>query len=236
MGEGPLKQGDWDLTRWIAPKECFGCGKNAENPICGQCIASLEPIAGQGCSACGNPQVDRAADTCPWCRRLKRLPYEICTLYAYRNKGRELFQTAKFKGYWRLIHRLLEPRWADFFSTISFLEYDQIIPIPETLPRKIQRFFNPASVIAESLSMGTGLPVQNGLKTKFFQKRQVGLSYRQRRENNSHRFFPSKGLRSKGVILVDDVLTTGATLEAASSSLVEAGVPKIAWFSLYRTL
>ena len=226
----------WDLTRLLAPKQCLNCQEAAEASLCEHCLGALEPIAGRGCRICGNPKVHRQASECDWCNRLGHLPQHCCTLYAYRKVGRELYQRLKFQGYWRLAQPLFDERPAEFFRAVPFLDYDCLVPIPESLSRKWTRHFNPAAMIAEHISRRCGLPVSTRLRLRAFSRHQVGLDYQQRRKNARGRF-KVIGRRPLGsVILVDDVMTTGATLEAATQSLRRAGASRVAWFTLFRTL
>lgn len=223
----------WNPLQLLAPGDCLHCSEPLCGPLCRTCASQLEPLAGKGCTRCGNPQVHRDAMECQWCRRLSLHPQNVCTLFAYRETGRAVFHKVKYEGYWKLLEIMLDQELKGFFQTIPFLQYACLTPIPESFSRKITRTFNPAGILADILSARTGLPVFNGLTVKTFHRHQVGLGYEERRKNTRNRF-RVKNQPPKTVILVDDVLTTGATLEAATRALQRAGVEKTAWFTLLR--
>ncbi len=225
-----------DITQLLAPRRCLLCGEPDTRSPCPACRKGLEPIADHGCRRCHNPAVHEESADCDWCRRLKVLPGKFCSFYAYRNKGRDALHLVKYQGYWRLIESLVRFQAKAFFEALPFPRYQALVPIPESFARKWRRSFNPAQRIALSLSRYTGLPIRSGLRMAPFRRRQVGLEYEERRRNVRDRFRVRPKRLPASVILVDDVLTTGATLEAATKSLYQAGVRDVAWLTLFRTL
>lgn len=205
----------------------------SEHMVCDTCLGQLEHIR-QGCQRCKQPGLQKDAISCYWCERLGFLPQQITSSFVYRNTGRELYHQVKYHGYWRLIEPLVQHSMNSFFQNIDFLSYDVFVPIPETFSRKWKRHFNPAGQIAKMLGRQTGLPFHSLLSMRPFSPHQVGLDYLERKKNAANRFHCS-GSIPKSVIIVDDVITTGATLEAASLALKEAGAQRIAWYSLFRT-
>ena len=225
----------WDPTQLAAPRRCLFCGEAEVSGLCRPCLGELEPLGSKGCRRCGNPAVHRDAETCRWCDRLKGLPDELCSLYAYREMGMAVFRKIKYGGYYRLLNPMLKPNRALFFEKISFLEYNCLVPVPETFKSKFERYFNPAALIADRLSRISGIPSRPRLAISPRARRQVGLTYEERRKNTKNRF-RARGVTDRdAVILVDDVLTSGATLAAATRVLRRAGVRRIAWFTLFRT-
>ena len=225
----------WDLSGLLAPRNCLGCGEAESNPICGACLDQLELLGASGCRRCRNPAVHSQSQTCSWCDRLKVLPNGLHAFYAYRGSGRQLFHQIKYHGYWRLIPSLVAKGLGEFHDNLRFLDFECLIPIPESFSRKLTRFFNPAQRLARELGLATGLPVREVLLLKHLQRPQVGLRYEERRKNARNRFRVRRGTLPGSAILVDDVLTTGATLEAATSHLKRRGVSHIAWVTLFRT-
>lgn len=226
----------WNPIQLLAPNACLHCQQPLSGPLCKPCLSQLETIAGKGCRQCSNPLVHCDAMICQWCSRLSVLPQKVCTLFAYREVGRTVFHKIKYEGYWPLVEPLLQEGLHGFFRTMPFLEYACIMPIPESFSRKIKRHFNPADILAVALSEKTGLPVSRELKMNVFQRHQVGLGYEERRKNTKKRFRVSGPNMPETVILVDDVLTTGATLEAATRACLRAGARKVAWLTLFRRL
>jgi len=223
-------------TRYgLLPKSCLTCGRVGKAAFCKFCHQELECLD-PGCQRCGNPQVHQDSTECAWCERLNTLPERTLTAYAYRQRGREVFHWVKYRGYWRLLDRLcsgLESSWE-----ASFLGWEKpvLVPIPESFSRRWRRHFNPAGQIAKRLADHFGGEVRSLLKIRWFQPSMVGLDYQARRKNAKNRFVVRSRDIPTTVILVDDVLTTGATMEAASKVLKKAGVRRIGWLALFRTL
>lgn len=109
---------------------------------------------------------------------------------------------------------------------------DVIAPVPLTRLRLLARRFNQAAVLAQALSRQTGLPVDPGLLRRArFTKTQVGLTHDQRLRNVAGAFRVPRGrqawLQGRRVLLVDDVITTGATVEACARALKRAGAVRV---------
>ncbi len=224
---------DWDLTTLIAPDDCLNCEAPQSNPLCSNCYALLEPIRA-GCAFCRNPQVNPTATSCSWCCRLRFTPSAIRSGLFLRNETRSVFHLAKFQGYTPLFNVLVE-RALGRFLELPFLDFDGLAYVPTSFLKDLKRPVNPAYAVATALHRKTSLPVFHLLKHRLHRQGQIGLDYDQRRRNAKNRF---AAVRRRtwpvAVILVDDVLTTGATLTACSQQLMRAGVQRIAWFSLLR--
>ena len=225
----------WDVTRLFAPSDCLTCGFGETGPLCLPCLNNLEVAAGRGCRRCSNPVVADSAASCPWCRALTEAPHHLSALYCFRDGGREMYHLVKYAGYWRLLDAMLQHRLDVLLSVLPMEQYSCVVPIPESLSRRFKRFFNPAAQLAHYLSLATGIPVRQHLRIRPWQKRQVGLSREERRKNTQDRFRVC-GSPPRSVLLVDDVMTTGSTLESAQRALQAAGVEQVGWMTLFRTL
>lgn len=222
---------------WFAPKACAGCQTYGPNP-CQHCLDEIPVIASGGCQRCHHPSMHPDTLDCAWCRRLKIFPHHLASLFAYRGTAQKLLQQAKFDQVHQHYQTLLNPLPDAVNQVLPFADYDAIVPIPATFARRISRLANSADQIADQLQHITQVPINHGLKCRHLtHRRQVGLTHDERRRNVKNRFtWRSKQTVPKAAILVDDVLTTGATLEAATRVLKQAGVEQIAWFTLMRTL
>ena len=115
-------------------------------------------------------------------------------------------------------------------SNFHFLESDFLIPVPLHKSRYRERGFNQSEVVAEEISKITGVLVLKGvLKRKKNTKDQTNLSPQQREENVRGAFVVTETERINGkkIILVDDVITTGATLSECARMLRQAGAERI---------
>lgn len=213
---------------------CLCCNSLSTNAVCRSCWDALEPLE-RGCARCGNPQAPTAAEHCWWCQRLSVVGDFVWSPFAFRGVGRDLFHLVKFHYYWRLIDELVNRAFQARPVTPQWFSYSQMAPIPETVSRMFRRPFDPATAICRSVSNTTAIEICPILTVNHLARHQVGLDLKERRANMRRRF-KAKPNPPNSVILIDDVLTSGATLEAATLALKKAGVRHVAWATLFRTL
>jgi ComF family protein len=115
-------------------------------------------------------------------------------------------------------------------------EIDIIIPVPLSLDRLKERGYNQASLLALPMALRLGLPYRPKLLMKVKEtKSQVGLSVEMRRQNVAGSFKAnSHSVQGKSILLVDDVATSGATLDACAGALLEAGSSYVYGITLAR--
>lgn len=104
------------------------------------------------------------------------------------------------------------------------VDFDGVVPVPSPFLRRMRRGFAPAELIASAAGRSLCLPLLPALSLSKAPRPQKGLSEAQRRKNLRGVFQATKGaVRGKRLLLVDDVITTGTTLRAASAALHRAG-------------
>jgi len=113
--------------------------------------------------------------------------------------------------------------------------FEVIVPVPSHWRRKFWRGFDQAAVLAQELSRRTGIPMVQALRRTRHTAPQAGLTRRQRRDNMRNCFVAApEVVRGRRVLLIDDVLTTGATANAAAAALRAAGASHVGVFTLAR--
>jgi ComF family protein len=115
-----------------------------------------------------------------------------------------------------------------------------VVPVPLHWTRRWRRGFNPAALLAQGLAGALGLPLRpDALRRRRRGRRQVGLGRRERRAALAGVFVASRGaaraIRGRDILLVDDVVTTGATLEACAAALLAGGARSVVGFAVART-
>ncbi len=153
---------------------------------------------------------------------------EAWYLYPYKAPLKELLSRIKFSGE-RWLIRLFEE---DFKMRLLALQgenhYDALIPVPIDRYKLLNRQFNQSELLAKLLSKGTGLPVKTSILAK--SKRtpaQSQLNKAERAVNLKGAFAIKKNVLNKRFLLIDDIVTTGATAEEASRVLKLAGAKKV---------
>lgn len=199
---------------WVVPPRCGGCGTYSSAPFCGLCRQSLIP--------------SQAADLrLPAFKRRGRLADSIFAPFQY---GGELAHAIGRLKYSRLSH-VATPLEALLAAELADRPYniDLVIPVPLHRRRLRKRGFNQAALLAAPLARRLGRSLCcDALFRVVDTTSQTRLNGRQRQENMAGAFRARRKLvEGKRVLLVDDVMTTGATLAACSESLRAAGAAEV---------
>jgi ComF family protein len=111
--------------------------------------------------------------------------------------------------------------------------FDTIVPVPLHWLRQWKRGFNQSELLARALSRRSGIPVLNALKRSRSTKAQAGLSNHARRQNVA-KAFRARPVEGRRILLIDDVMTTGATATACAQALKRAGAARVAVLTVAR--
>jgi ComF family protein len=111
--------------------------------------------------------------------------------------------------------------------------FDATVPVPLYWLRRIKRGFNQSELLARGLARRTGIPMLKALRRVRPTPTQAGLSNSARRQNVASAF-RSQGVQEKRILLIDDVMTTGATAAACALALKQAGARRVALLTVAR--
>jgi len=220
-------------TRLVLPPRCVLCGVEAgTSELCASCMALLDENL-VACARCAQP-LPQAAPLCGACLR-KQPPFDAAFAgYVYQEPFAHLVQRLKFNQSLACA-RALGPRWATSLRVRRAADEralpQALIPIPLHTSRLRQRGYNQALELARELTATWSIPVlAEGLMRTRATAPQPGLDLDERRRNLRGAFAVGSAALPKRVALVDDVMTTGATLAEATKILKRAGV---AWVELW---
>jgi ComF family protein len=158
---------------------------------------------------------------------------QVYSFGAYEGVLRKLIHVFKFEGV-RTLQRPLGSLLARALPRES--SFDAIVPMPLHWRRRWQRGFNQSELLAREIGRKWGVPVFALVRRKRATAPQAGLTSAQRRKNVQGAFEVRKGQRLKGIriLLIDDVLTTGATASACARALKRAGAAQVTFLALAR--
>jgi len=183
------------------------------------------------CASCGLPLPNFAesGNLCLECVRTPP-PYSGARSFGYYSaEMRQLIHALKFDGRMNLAALLGTLVSTAFFDSWKRDDFDFITAIPLHPKRRRERGFNQSELLARALERETGIPRVRVLRRVAPTRPQVGLSNAQRRENTRNAFRCVRPARITGrrILLIDDVMTTGATASSAAQALQTAGAKKV---------
>jgi ComF family protein len=227
--------GAWDAAGTfvldvVYPRRCAGCGTRG-TWLCDRCQSAFACFAGPVCWSCGIPV---AIGVCR-CDELPAAIHQVRSVGPYGEWIRGAVVRLKYHGEWAR-SRHLALLLAEAASEL--LPADALVPVPLHSSRRKQRGFNQTEKLAEALSAVIDVPVQLALQRTRRTVAQVRLDAERRQGNVKGAFALSAGqsVRGKRLILVDDVITTGATLGACAEVLRAAGADAVNVVTVAREL
>ncbi|WP_269538702.1 ComF family protein [Cerasicoccus fimbriatus] len=220
----------------LYPRECLITGDPVEsNSPCrflsSSALEMIWFIDEPHCHTCGAPFFGDllALRECPHCRELNPAFERGRSLFLLRDAGREIVHEIKYRKGRHLLPDL-QPILKRRAKFRSFLCDAVLIPIPLHPTRQRERGYNQSELIARELSAASGSPMADILRRTKFTETQTRLDRAARQANLRGAFELAKGAQlapDQRYILVDDVFTTGATLNSAAKTLLQCGAEQI---------
>jgi len=212
----------------VFPKKCAGCKKEGVW-LCKNCQKEIVPIKTFTCPKCKT--ITKNGQVCSSCRKNSNLTGMIIAAY-FRGPLRELVHTFKYNGVKDLAEILVNLLISRLYGRLPRGRI-LLISMPLHFRKKAERGFNQTEILARLLSEKLHLEYRNNiLKRKKYTRPQIGLESRDRLKNIAGAFEINKKiekeiLKNRTILLLDDVITTGATLEEAAKTLRIVGAKRI---------
>jgi ComF family protein len=213
--------------------------------LCPTCVRLLEPIASPLCITCGRPfETDQAVDhVCGRCESARSTILASRSAMGYASAMRRLIHRYKYQGCVQLAKPLGAMLWKTFQRHWPTDQIDLVVPVPLHRRRQRWRGFNQSALMLRywpgSRVANAGFRIVSDLLVRHRATRpQVGLDADARRINmaNAFRLRNPSTIKDRHVLLVDDVLTTGATVDACARSLMQAGAATVRVLTLARAV
>ncbi|MCU0618346.1 MAG: hypothetical protein MUF40_00325 [Gemmatimonadaceae bacterium] len=221
------------LGEFALPGACVGCGcplGREPGPACGLCWSRVEPLPAPCCDRCGHPRWEAEPSApCAWCALLPPWVRAVrsATWIRHGSTASSLVHALKYQGWTGLAvpmgGRIAALRWpADVERERACL-----VPVPLTPWRRRERGHNQAEALAWALAPHWGVPVVAALRRVRGDTSQTRLTPGERMVNVTRAFTVDpaveRSLVGAHVVLIDDVVTTAATLLACAAALVDGG-------------
>lgn len=233
------------LVDLLLPSACAICRSlhraDADGIVCQTCLARIVPLGWPQCARCGQPLLSPSIPLpieatpsgvippCRWCSRLVptiRAVRSVCRMDT--GTGAALVHALKYDG-WHAVARPMASRMARLDWPLDVVrERTALVPVPLSSTRRRERGYNQAERLAGALSAEWGIPVwADVLERKRDTRSQVRLTPSERASNVAGAFvaaaFARARLRRAHIVLVDDVITTAATINTCAQALADGG-------------
>ena len=228
------------IINTLFPITCYGCGKYIDNfGLCSDCWKKINWIGEPVCAICGKPFEFQKNSKCMDCARKKPSFDKAVSVFEYNEQSKNI--VLRFKN---ADSTFLGKELALMMSRAgrSLIENsDIVVPVPISFPRRFKRRYNQTEILARYIGKSGKKDYEPRVLAKNKNIRpQEGLNHKQRQENVKNAFYVNEKFRSsidhKKVLLIDDVLTTGATVNECAKVLKNAGAKKVFVLTLARAL
>lgn len=232
---------DSQVYNWTKIKQsCLLCAETADtaHPLCSACEGEL-PWLGGHCNVCALP-LPATGLTCGACQKRPPAFARVEAAWRYAFPVDSLITRFKHQAQWpmgRLLAELLSHHLQHAFAE-GLSRPDLLLPVPLGRKRLRSRGFNQAGMLADWLGNNLQLPVQDRWLLRPQEgahQQELDAAARKRNLRQAFALTPTAAVRDRHVAVIDDVLTTGATVEALSRLLLKAGAKRVDVYCLART-
>ena len=224
----------WDILDFIYPQRCPVCQatlSSGRELMCRNCMLKFREkkrLLGPCCPSCKR-QLPSLSDGCE-CEGSDHALEAVFSLGVYGEETEALIENFKYKRKRRLGSFLSEVLGETLLESVKLPRAGFIVPVPLHKRKLRERGFNQSQAVADQLSEKLGIPVlSDSVIRKRNTRSQTGLSREERQKNvkGAFRLTGKVDLEGRALLLVDDVLTTGATMSECARTLKSAGADKI---------
>jgi len=214
----------------VAPPSCVICGQ-VETWLCENCASQISLLKGAICQRCG--KLWDKSELCSTCQRTPLKVAPVRSAFKY-DAIRHIIYALKYRGATEVVPYLspqLQKSWRNYH-----LPSDLLVPVPLHATREKKRGYNQSRIITQTLSAILNIPTQSVLMRTKNTASQTKLNQRERHQNVKAAFacISNTDVKGKHITLVDDVATTGATLDACATVLLGNGAKSVNAFTLAR--
>jgi ComF family protein len=215
----------------IFPKRCPFCDGVIPPgwQICDDCTGKAELVTEPVCKRCGKPIENSRREYCGDCERKKHFYDAGKAVFVYQGAVQRSLYRFKYANRREYASFYGEMACIQYARWISTLGIEAVIPIPLHRKRRQERGYNQAELLADEIGRRMGIPVEKKLLLRCLNTRpQKELDDRERKKNLKKAFIITQNIvQLRKVLLVDDIYTTGSTVDAAAECLKKSGIQKV---------
>lgn len=224
------------LISTLIPRSCLICLRPMQRGlVCTMCTPTRIPYE-QYCLQCGEHQgLLDAKQRCTFCVHLPQTINQMRTLWNYDEKASALIKVMKY-GSSYLLAKWCASEIIHAISSFENLQWDCIAPIPLDRDSERRRGFNQCAIIGNYIAHSLGLPLRADICTRnSVRPPQATLSSKERIQNARNLYAIKDSVVDKKILLIDDVVTTGATVSATALEFKREGALSVDVLSLARS-
>lgn len=216
------------------PQTCYFCGKISDKKMCGECAKKIIYIEEPRCKKCGKPIRYQEKEYCYDCDKREFFYEQGKSIWLHKGPVRWSVYQFKYRNH-RIYAEFYAEEWMRLYGDkLKDWEIDVIIPIPLHRKKRRKRGYNQAEVLARKLGELSGIRVDTKSVVRIVNtKPQKELSHVERYKNLQKAFCITPHWKdAKNVLLVDDIYTTGNTIDSVARKLKEKGAHKVMFLTI----
>lgn len=221
------------------PRTCVFCDEiltltEKTKGLCECCNNKIKFVREPKCKKCGKSLMIEEKEYCNDCMKNEHLYDWGFSAFVYNDLVKKSIYRFKYHNRREYAYCYGKIIADEFYEEISMMNPDVIIPVPIHRKRYMRRGYNQAELLARELSISTGIPMDNKILIRVANTRaQKELSVKERHKNLEKAFKITEDVvKYNKIVIVDDIYTTGSTINACSKVLLENGAKKIYFISL----
>lgn len=226
-----------NILEIVYPPHCCVCKGPSRESICASCEKTLPLLSPPYCRKCGTPE--HLDGLCSRCQTESPSFDRVRSSCAYSGSMKKAIASFKFHGKRRLAQALAPLMLQLFEREFALDTIDFIIPVPLHAKRESRRGFNQSTLLGEHLSEARHIPLKPELLERIRDTATMNkLGWPERRENmkGAFRIKDAESVKAAHILLIDDIITTGATLNEIAHLLKMNGASRVQGITLARTL
>ena len=215
------------------PPRCLGCDEvlprsHRDGGFCSYCKPQIKPIREPLCKRCGKAIRQETEEYCYDCRQKQHFFQQGRGVYQYEGPMKKAMYRLKYSNRRRYAEVIAKDAMRYHGRWISEIGVEALVPVPVHPNKLRRRGYNQAEVLARAISEQSGIPVATLVERVVDTLPQKEMTAENRGKNLKNAFkVVNNGLKYKKVLIIDDIYTTGATVDSIAKILLDRGIVEV---------